>query len=905
MSRFFGKSDSETETSESEDEIQVKPPAKTFIALSDDDEETRRVVKSTKDKKFEELQTIITNLKNHKKIKDMSNVLTGNFYRLHLKDFEDLGKAFEKAKKIIEKEGIPRFFIRSLVELEGFVNQHWDDAEGRKLLSKANSKGLTALRQKLKKYNKNFEDKLANYRENPDVVGSEDEKSKGYNIYDSSDEEKNDDDDEIIAPPSKGKQTVADEKAKNEESDSDDMWEQESSSESSSSDEDIRPLNQLTADYFRKKVPLEGEVERKKKEKDEKKKKAKVKIEEESDDEVGEWEKVKPSAAVVERPEIFGKDVEITHDVVRKKLSELVAGRGKKGTDRSMQIDLLIDLRKIAKDHNLGEPLDCKILFCIIASIFDYNPSVAASMKVDMWEKCLFYIKELLKILNDNIGVIIVGEYIGDDAENVIGPNPPYKLRGCMLTTVERMDEEFTLMLQACDAHSTEYIERLRDETTVCKIIEDLERYLKGHSTDDELCRVFLKRIQHLYYKFDPKSFGTGPETLSDPNSSRAVMDRLCKFIYAKDTTDRIRTRAILSHIYHHALHDRFFEARDLMLMSHLQDNIQHSDIPTQILYNRAMVQLGLCAFRQGMIKDAHNCLVDIQSSRRARELLAQGLLPQRQHERTPEQEKKEKRRQIPYHMHINLELLECVYLVSAMLIEIPNMAAHEFDARKRMISKNFHHVLRENEKQTLVGPPENMREHVVAACKAMKSGDWKACYNYIVNEKMNAKVWDLFANSDDVRKMIGLKIQEESLRTYLFSYSYIYESLSLDNLSHMFNLPSSTIHSIVSKMVINDELLAAIDEPSQTVVMHKTEPSLVQSLALQLADKLSQIVEHNERSLDLKITGPSYFNYQPRPQYGAQNAGSYQQRDGQQQNYIGRRQNQRGRDGGVRFQNQ
>lgn len=57
------------------------------------------------------------------------------------------------------------------------------------------------------------------------------------------------------------------------------------------------------------------------------------------------------------------------------------------------------------------------------------------------------------------------------------------------------------------------------------------------------------------------------------------------------------------------------------------------------------------------------------------------------------------------------------------------------------MISKNFHHVLRKSERETLVGPPEIMREHIVAASKAMKKGDWKACFSYVINEKMNQKV--------------------------------------------------------------------------------------------------------------------------------------------------------------------
>jgi len=78
------------------------------------------------------------------------------------------------------------------------------------------------------------------------------------------------------------------------------------------------------------------------------------------------------------------------------------------------------------------------------------------------------------------------------------------------------------------------------------------------------------------------------------------------------------------------------------------------------------------------------------------------------------------------------------------MLIEIPYMAAHEFDARRRMISKSYYQQLRSSERQALVGPPESMREHVVAASKAMRNGEWKKCRDFIINEKMNAKVREL-----------------------------------------------------------------------------------------------------------------------------------------------------------------
>merc|ERR1719517_24148 len=46
------------------------------------------------------------------------------------------------------------------------------------------------------------------------------------------------------------------------------------------------------------------------------------------------------------------------------------------------------------------------------------------------------------------------------------------------------------------------------------------------------------------------------------------------------------------------------------------------------------------------------------------------------------------------------------------------------------------------------------------------------------------------------------------------------------------------------------------MDEPSECMIMHRTEPSRLQSLSLQLADKLAQLVENNERLLELRPGG-------------------------------------------------
>jgi translation initiation factor 3 subunit C len=198
-------------------------------------------------------------------------------------------------------------------------------------------------------------------------------------------------------------------------------------------------------------------------------------------------------------------------------------------------------------------------------------------------------------------------------------------------------------------------------------------------------------------------------------------------------------------------MHDRFYEARDMMLMSHLQDSVSQTDIPTQILFNRAMVQIGLCAFRCGLFREAHICLQEIQSCGKTKELLAQGIAVAKD----KLEDKTEKGRLLPFHMHINLELLECVYLTCAMLLEVPNIALHSQDSRRKVISKSFRRMLDYNDRQIFTGPPENSRDYIMAASKAMGMGEWSQC-NFFV---LNMKVWDFLSNADLVKEKLTLYI--------------------------------------------------------------------------------------------------------------------------------------------------
>jgi len=569
-----------------------------------------------------------------------------------------------------------------------------------------------------------------------------------------------------------------------------------------------------------------------------------------------------------------GKAMNYTPESILKHLRSIVESRGRKNTDRAEQIRIMERLMEVA----ITDYQKIRILIVSITTRFDLFGGSGNQMAQEQWKKAQQELSKLLEVLEANPDIVATEgaeEWEDDEKAPVITPGETFKIPGSPVSLAERLDDEFIRVLQAIDPHTAEYVDRLIDEGSLYQVLVRTMIYCERISSNTSLAiekdisnRAVQRRLEHLYFKpnqvvdiLEQETLDALPTSIDSKITPRAsssdastLVETLAGFLF-KNSDGIIRARAMLCQIYFLALHDEYYRARDMMLMSHLQETISTFDVATQILFNRTLTQVGLCAFRAGLVYEAQNSLQEICGSQRQKELLAQGLQLQRYSQITPEQERLEKQRQLPFHMHINLELLECVYLTCSMLLEIPTLAqiGSAPDVKKRIISKSYRRMLEYHERQIFTGPPENTRDHVMQASKALASGEWKKATELI----LAIKIWDLLPQADKIKSMLESQIQEEGLRTYLFTYAPFYDTLSVKELGSMFELTDRKIVALVSRMISHDELAAALDQVDNVIIFRKgVELSRLQSLALTLSDKASGLIESNERTLEQRTQG-------------------------------------------------
>ncbi|CAF3473730.1 unnamed protein product [Rotaria sp. Silwood1] len=772
--RFFADENSSSDEENSNDEQQIK--IQTTKSNNNDKENAKRIVRSEKDKQYEEITENIKRIKQVISIRDINQVY---------ECFVNFIKVYNKARRIIEKEQIiSRFYIKILVQLEDFINECWNKRDECNEFKKTNSNNLKILRQKFRQYVQveSFQNQINAYREklDDDVV----EINETSSI--------NEDQEEITLK-------------------------QENDNQSDSSDDELS-LNQSYTNlketdlyfYF---------LYRKSDSQNKTTTKRPTKIPKPI--QLSDEKRLKKDIPKLEK---FNNDEEISYEEILKKLNEIISMCGKHTTNYYDQFEYLTNLRQYVKKRNLTVEIDMKILLIQITISFDYYQKENEYLKFETWTRILDCIEELVTLISDNDHIDIT-EYIKE--ESLL-----YNLHDDMIIIILKMNEEFIKILRNIDHQSQNYIEQLKDELRILSIINQLKNYfeLKSHENNkiiqaEHLCTIYLCVMEHIYYKYDKTS----------EQSSISLMDRFCKYIYTNNTLNHIRTQANLYHIYHLSLHDNYNEARNLILMSHIQETIYHSNISTQILYNRTMVQLGLCAFRFGEIHQAYQILMNLQPANRMKELLGQDINIRNNSEMNKQQYL------LPFHMHINVQLIECIYLISAMFIEISSI-------HKQSMSKHFHIVMNQGEKQLIFESMETMREHIIATSHALKIGDWNRCINSLINNKMNKQVWNLMPQGTKMFEMLINKIKEESLRIYLISNTMMFDSISIPNLADMFELSIKQVYEIICKMILNEELMASIEDSNQFLILNSNRWSRIQSLSVELMDKTLRLYEQNQK---------------------------------------------------------
>ena len=398
---------------------------------------------------------------------------------------------------------------------------------------------------------------------------------------------------------------------------------------------------------------------------------------------------------------------------------------------------------------------------------------------------------------------------------------------------LETLDEELVKSLRHLDFHKFEYLSRVEDEIQFVELCKTALRFYERAGDTATVVKLAAQLVQHVYFRVERPCDG-GALTAQVAAWTALVL---------RDGDERLKMRSVLAQIYQHALNDRFYEARDLLLSTHLVDVVATADVPTQILFNRALAQLGLAAFRRGMLVEARSYLADICNSPNNREIIGQGA------NRSREPTEEERARLVPFHMRISSDLIELAVLVSTMLEEIPAFVANpkrKEPAHARLFWRYYHQV----QNAYISGAPTT-REHIVAAARCLQAGDWRGCLAAV--ERLNA--WKLIPahTSAALHATLEELVKQEALRTMLFAHAAFFESIRLCDLVAAYEMPDEKVRSLVSRMILTGELPASIDQPSGTLVPLRQEQSELQVLSRQLAEKTRAFVDSSERILDTR----------------------------------------------------
>jgi len=125
-------------------------------------------------------------------------------------------------------------------------------------------------------------------------------------------------------------------------------------------------------------------------------------------------------------------------------------------------------------------------------------------MPIEMWLSAQREVDQLLTIIAADARYSV--QETTEEYDELVERSPEseggvVRVRGSIISFVDRLDDEFTKSLQNIDPHGTEYVDRLKDEKVLYCTITQVQAFYEGLKLDEPLSRVVMRRLEHIYSK--------------------------------------------------------------------------------------------------------------------------------------------------------------------------------------------------------------------------------------------------------------------------------------------------------------------------------------------------------------------------------------------------------------------
>ena len=802
-SKFFGSDSSDASSESSDSDVAPTTQKKSVFAAkklwsdSSSSEDEVRVIKSQSVKRMDAFVDLLKGIRSHVKNNDYTGLAV---------DYASALKAYEKHQAV--SSDVPKAFIRVLYELDSFISELQSSGATKKM-SQIKAQAVNKLKAQMKKSNKPFEEMLTACFENPsefevlnDVEeelesedeeedseasssdassdGSSDESSDGSGSSDGSDDSESSDGSNGSSSSFGSSSFDSSSSESSDEGGDDEVAKRERRMRRWLKDSD-------ESDYEGAKQPKVAtgwEVKRAEK------KERKVAMEKAKRAE-GDEEEEAPVSAV---------GVVVLADLSEKELidrfDELLVSKNR--IDANLDLLKMDEIAAVALEVH-GSKLGLSMQVSIVSLILSGGLFRGISDEFFL-EICDKKIPKILQLLSENSSLypVVLSEYLlADEAANAESV-ARFRMSGNATISglVELLDEEFSRSFSALETNE-EYATKLKYLPNLIELLISMLKYLQGESS---MCvsRISLKLLFHLHYQ-SRKTLAILCERI--PKLASFGHSILVEFVLTNGSK-KDKASAILLQAFIESSRGDVALSRKLM-SADLFDLVSVSEVGLQIQYNRALAQVGLGAFLNGDIRDAYNLLTDLCTSGRLRELLAQGLtranLTVEKTAASEAERNAEKRRLLPFHLHLNIEQIEAAYSLSAMILDVALLSASNRDERISRRLMRYKRQLDSHDRQVYSGRiAEFPKDAVILAGKCIMNDDIEGAIGHI--EGMH--VW----SSDIVLKIVHL-VRIAGLQAYLLNNCRAHVSFDLGVLGKQFGLEFEKVKTIVSKYILGGEM--------------------------------------------------------------------------------------------------